>query len=231
MARFFVPSIAAVRPIERVQVWSPTQTNLEAYVAEMRAKVDVEIVPVDGVQEVARGADILCLCSTARTPILKSEWIEPGTHINHVTHMEFGADVIARVDTVGLLVRRTPMQISGYVDDDFVLGKAALCYIGGTPEERIQYPHSTPSPDRYRNKRVVDCIDWKTGEPYRRRSDQEITLLANASYGTLDGEALNSAGTQGVQFASVGGRIYENARKNGVGFELPREMFLQDIPT
>lgn len=231
MARFFVGAIASVRPIECVQVWSPTKKNLDAYVTDMRAKFDLEIRPVDGVEEVASGADILCLCTTAREPILKAAWIEPGTHLNHVTHMEFGRDVIERVDTIGLLVRRTPVEISGYVDDDFALSKASLCYIGGEPEERAVYPRGVPTPNRYPGKPVVDSIDWRTGETYRRKSRDEITLLANASYGTLEGEALHSAGTQGVQFASVGGRIYENARRKGLGTELPREMFLQDIPT
>jgi alanine dehydrogenase len=231
MARFFANAIPAVRPIERIQVWSPNKDNLDAYVAEMRGKVDAEVVPVDGVEQVARKADIVCLCTTARQPVLKAEWLEPGAHLNHVTHMEFGPDVLARVDTVGLLVRRTPIRTAGFVDDDFALSKASFCYIGGRPEERARYPRGVPTPDRYAGKAVVDCVDWRSGKRYERKSANEITLLANASYGTLEGEALHSAGTQGVQFAAVGGKIYENACKQGLGTILPREMFLQDIPT
>ena len=35
----------------------------------------------------------------------------------------------------------------------------------------------------------------------------------------------------GVQFSAVAGRIYELAKKRGVGRELPSEWFLQDIRT
>jgi hypothetical protein len=50
-------------------------------------------------------------------------------------------------------------------------------------------------------------------------------------FGTLPGDAAHSAGIQGIQFASVGGRIYELAKRQGLGQDLPMEMFLQDIPT
>jgi hypothetical protein len=49
--------------------------------------------------------------------------------------------------------------------------------------------------------------------------------------GIREGDAGASAGNQGIQFATVAGRIYENARKLNVGQSLPMEMFLQDIPT
>jgi hypothetical protein len=49
--------------------------------------------------------------------------------------------------------------------------------------------------------------------------------------GTLEGDAGASSGIQGIQFAAVAGKIYENARDARLGMELPAEMFLQDIPT
>ena len=85
--------------------------------------------------------------------------------------------------------------------------------------------------ERFPNARIVDCVNWETGEPYRRSSKDEMTTLENNSYGTLPGDAAHSAGIQGIQFASIGGRIYELARERGLGRDLPREMFLQDIPT
>jgi ornithine cyclodeaminase/alanine dehydrogenase-like protein (mu-crystallin family) len=230
MARFFAMTVPTVRPIKRIRVWSTTRANLDAYVSEMRKKLDIEIMPVDGVEAVMKGADIVCSCTTSRLPTIKVASIEPGMHINHVTHNELGHDVLARIDTVGLLVRRTPMKVTGYVDDGFTWTSNALCYLGGQPEERALYPTGKPNPNRYKNAHLVDCINWRTGEIYRRRPD-EVTLLANASYGTLEGEALVSAGTQGIQFASVAGRIFENAKRKGVGTALPAEMFLQDIPS
>lgn len=231
MARFFALAVAAIRPISVICVWSPTRAHLETYAREMQPKVAAEIRMVESPEAVARGADIICSCTSSRRPVIQADWIKPGTHLNNVIHDEFGADVMERVDAVGLLVRRTPMKVSGFVDDDFGWNTSgALCYLGGQPHERARFPQGKPNADRYAASRVVDCIDWRSGIPYQRR-DGEITLLANSSQGTLEGEGLVSAGIQGIQFAAVSGRIYENAVRAGLGTTLPREMFLQDIPT
>ncbi len=107
----------------------------------------------------------------------------------------------------------------------------------GRPEERAKIPPSSAKLQnregrhRFPNARYVDCVNWETGEPYRRSSEDEMTTIENNSYGTLPGDAAHSAGIQGIQFASVGGLIYERAREKGLGSELPLEMFLQDMPT
>ena len=93
-----------------------------------------------------------------------------------------------------------------------------------------RHAETPPSPDPYPNARYVDCVDWETGEPYARGRD-EVTLLSNASYGTYPGDVNNSAGPQGIQFATVGGRIYDNARRLGIGTALSDELFLQDTYT
>ena len=99
--------------------------------------------------------------------------------------------------------------------------KWSILIVFPTREDRQRFP----------NAKYVDCANWDTGEPYRRSSANEITTLENNSYGTLPGDGAHSAGIQGIQFASVGGRIYELAREKGFGQELPMEMFLQDSPT
>ena len=35
-------------------------------------------------EETLRGADVVCTCTSAREPILRREWLEPGTHVNAV---------------------------------------------------------------------------------------------------------------------------------------------------
>jgi ornithine cyclodeaminase/alanine dehydrogenase-like protein (mu-crystallin family) len=49
-----------------------------------------------------------------------------------------------------------------------------------------------------------------------RTSDDQITFL-------------NNQGTQGLQFAAVGGLAYERATAKGLGHPLPREWFVQNI--
>jgi alanine dehydrogenase len=230
MARFFPLTAAVVRPLQRLQVYSPSRSRLDKYCKDMSAKLDCEIVLKDRPEDVAKGADIVVCCTTSMEPVVHAEWMRPGMHFSNVTHWELSAEACAKIDAVGLLVRRSPVGVSGYIDDHFEIRLNVMSYIGGRPEERAKVPVGKLSENRYPHARIVDCCEWETGTPYARR-DEEITILANCSYGTLEGDVGNSAGIQGIQFASIAGQIYEGARARGLGKELPREMFLQDIPT
>jgi hypothetical protein len=232
MARSFAMTMEAVRPIERIQVFSPNRERLELYCEEIRAKLDCEIVACASAKEAARSADILSLCTNAQTPVVEADSIEPGTHITNVLTEEVPEAAFGKVKAVGLLARRSPMSLAGFIDDDFggIRGDA-MSWVGGQPAERAQVPRWESRPNRYPNAEYVDCVNWKTGEPYQRKSRDMVTSIATNSFGVLEGEGGPSSGIQGLQFAAVAGAIYESARRQKLGQELPREMFLQDTPT
>ncbi len=238
MGRSFAETFSAVRPIEKIKVFSPNKEHVRAYVRDVSAKVACEIVPVESAKDALVGSDIFAACTNAYQPIVEGKWLEPGTHVANVTAYEIGPDIFDLVDVVGLLIRRTPMSASNFVDDDFALRIDGMTYAAGRPEERAKIPPSSARLQnrgedraRFQKARFVDCVNWNSGESYRRTRDDEITTLENNSYGTQPGDAAHSAGIQGIQFSSVGGRIYEMAKQKGLGKELPAEMFLQDIPT
>jgi ornithine cyclodeaminase/alanine dehydrogenase-like protein (mu-crystallin family) len=70
-------AICSVRPIRRVQVYSPNQAHREAFIARM-ANENVEVVAVDDPHDVVRGAHIVCCATNAKLPVLKGEWLEQG---------------------------------------------------------------------------------------------------------------------------------------------------------
>jgi alanine dehydrogenase len=232
MARYFAMAIKAVRPIERVQAYSPHRGRLEQYCAEMAAELKCEVVPCRSPGEATADADIISLCTSSQEPVIDPEHIRPGVHVTNVLTNELSPEAFARIEVVGLLARRTPMSAAGYVDDDFGgIRGSAMAYVGGQPAERACVPVYPKNPDRYPNAKYVDCVNYKTGEPYRRERKDEITSLATNSNGVLEGETGPSSGFQGLQFASVAGAMYECARRQGIGTVLPAEMFLQDIAT
>jgi ornithine cyclodeaminase/alanine dehydrogenase-like protein (mu-crystallin family) len=232
MARSFALTMKAVRPIERIQVFSPNRERLELYCQELRPKVDCEVVACASSKEAARGADILSLCTNAQSPVVEADAIEPGTHVTNVLTEEISEQAFAKVGAVGLLARRSPMSLTGFVDDDFggIRGDA-MSWVGGQTAERARVPRYQPKPKRYPNAEYVDCVNWKTGEAYQRKSRDTVTSIATNSFGVLEGEGGASSGIQGLQFAAVAGAIYEGARRQKLGTELPRDMFLQDTPT
>ncbi|HEX9880698.1 MAG TPA: hypothetical protein VGB25_10930 [Candidatus Binatia bacterium] len=237
MARSFARAFSTIRDITTIKVYSPTPGHSEKYAAEVSQDLECDVVPVKKPEEAVRGADIVATCTNSYSPVLQGKWLEPGVHIANVMASELSPEAYERIDTVGLVVRRTPPSAAGFIDDDFAVRVNTMCYLAGQPEERAKVPSSRWSSqnlqgrNRYPNARYVDCVNWETGQPYQRARDDEVTTLATQSFGTLEGDIGASSGIQGIQFASVGGRIYDNARNKGLGKDLPKEMFLQDIPT
>ena len=70
-------AICAVRPIERVQVFSPNAAHRRAFVERMAGE-KVEVVAVDDPRDVVRGADIVCCATNTKQPVLMGCWLEPG---------------------------------------------------------------------------------------------------------------------------------------------------------
>jgi hypothetical protein len=221
MARTFALAAKEVRPIERVQIYSPNRAHVDAYVAEMAPQLDCEVIAVDSAEAAARDADILSACTSAMEPVIDATLIRPGMHVTNVAVWEMSDDANAKVEVVGQLVDRKLIRVKDMVDDDFTLAMDnVMSYVGGQPDERAKIPPGRPRENWYPNAKTVLCCNYENDEPYRRSRPDEITTLANQSFGVLAGDAGSSAALQGIQFASTAGRLYENARRLGLGTEL-----------
>src|SRR5262249_49253953 len=83
-ARAHLESMACVRNISRVRVAGRSKENAQEFADEVRHKYSFPIDAVDSVEEAVRRAGLIVTATTAERPILKREWIEPGTHLNVV---------------------------------------------------------------------------------------------------------------------------------------------------
>ncbi len=83
-ARRQLEAVCAVRPIERVRVYS--LAGAEALADEMagRGPVPADITVVDSPREALAGADIVCAATTSRTPVFDGRDLAPGTHVNGI---------------------------------------------------------------------------------------------------------------------------------------------------
>ncbi len=94
---------------EDVRIWSRTQATLDHFLKTQQPKYDrFTIRASTNVEEVVRGADVVVTLTPARTPIVKAEWIAPGTHIAAV-----GADKAGDQELEGVLLTRARI----FVDD------------------------------------------------------------------------------------------------------------------
>ncbi len=77
-------AVAAVRRIESVRVFSRTPARREAFARTMGESLGLPVEAVTSPEAAIREADIVITVTNAREPVLRGEWLSPGTHINAV---------------------------------------------------------------------------------------------------------------------------------------------------
>jgi len=83
-ARSHIEAMLAVRPIERIWMWSRTPVTSERVAAE---NSEIHGVPIEVAADAASAVadvDVVCTTTSARDPVLFAEMLEPGMHINAV---------------------------------------------------------------------------------------------------------------------------------------------------
>lgn len=225
MARTFLEAFCCVRDIKQCKVYSPTPSHREEYAEEMRERLGIEVIPVDEPRDVARGVDILSTCTDSMRPVYDPDWLEPGMHVTNLGRREISDGVVDRFDVV---IRQGTAGLQMKQTERFQAerGLSPAAFIGGTEEEMKRIPEKNPEPgfggddpefmDRGKGGDKPDFADLVSGKVPGRTSPDQITFYRNV-------------GNQGLQFSSVGGRVYQLCKERGLGREIPTEWFLQDI--
>ena len=105
-ARMQLLAIMRVRRLAEVRVWDALAQYLDTYVQEMTAETGLKIRKCPTAEEAVRGADIVVTTTRGRSgPIVKREWVQPGTHIAAIgadmpDKQELHADVYAGAKVV-----------------------------------------------------------------------------------------------------------------------------------
>ena len=215
MARSHAESFAAVRNIERIQVFSPTKANREAYAEEIHDKLGIEVVPVESAAEACRGAHIVAGCTDAVEPVIFGRHVEDGAHLT----------------CVGGYIDGEAME---RIDRSLRLGSAPAPV--GIPEMRLHDEHITyEASSADGTPASAGKSSSRSGRAHGVVAENRVVFLEELLNGA-EGRPGPSAVTysergniQGAQFFSVAGRAYELAKAKGLGHELPTEWFLQDI--
>jgi alanine dehydrogenase len=225
MARTFLEAFRCVRDIRLCRIYSPNAAHREQYAEEMSKRLGIEVLAVESAREAVRGADILSSCTDSMKPVYDAAWIEKGMHVTNLGRREMPDaaaekfDLVVRQGSAGLQMRQTERFQAER-------GLSPAAFIGGSPEEMKRIPEKNPEPgfggdspefnDRGKGGDKPEFADLITGKCKGRTSRDQITFYRNV-------------GNQGLQFSSVGGRVYELAREKGLGREIPTDWFLQDI--
>lgn len=225
MARTYLEAFCCVRDIQRCKVYSPNARHLDAYAAEMREKLGIDVEVCNTPRDAVNGADIVASATNSMKPVYEADWLEPGQHVTNLGRREMPEaaidrfDVVIRQGTAGLQMRQTERFQAER-------GHSPAAFIGGTVEEMQRIPAKNPQPgfggdspeftDRGSGGDKPDFADLVSGKVKGRSNDSELTFYRNV-------------GNQGLQFSSVGGLVYELATVKGLGRKIPTEWFLEDI--
>ncbi len=104
-ARLQIEALSLVRKLEHVRVWGRDAGKAEAYAAEMREALGIEVTPCRRGEDAVRGADVVVTTTPASEPILWADWLEPGMHVTAMgsdaaDKNELDPQMFARADRV-----------------------------------------------------------------------------------------------------------------------------------
>lgn len=83
-ARTHLAAMSAVRSIKRCRMASRRMDHAQKFAEEMSQGFSFPLEPVESVEEAIAGADLIVTATNAKEPIVRREWILPGTHLNAV---------------------------------------------------------------------------------------------------------------------------------------------------
>ncbi|MFC3058013.1 ornithine cyclodeaminase family protein [Paenirhodobacter populi] len=166
VARDLVQGYATLFPdLDRISVWARNPEKALALV-EAAADIRADLQPVADLPAALGSADIVASATMARDPILKGEWIRPGTH----------------VDLIGGF--KPEMREA---DDSLIMRSGIWVDCLATTVDRVgdltqPIAAGVIGPQDVRG----DLYDLVPLGPTARRSDDEVTLFKNGGGGHLD---------------------------------------------
>jgi ornithine cyclodeaminase/alanine dehydrogenase-like protein (mu-crystallin family) len=83
-ARAHILALDGARRLSEIRVAGRTRARAESLAADLRARTTAQVRPCGSAREAVAGAGIVVTATSAVTPVLHGEWLEPGTHVNAV---------------------------------------------------------------------------------------------------------------------------------------------------
>ena len=83
-AKTQLEAVAGVRPIKAARVYARHEERLAEFCKEMTALLKFPVEPAASAEEAVRFGDIVITATTSRAPVVRGEWLRPGTHVNAI---------------------------------------------------------------------------------------------------------------------------------------------------
>jgi ornithine cyclodeaminase len=128
-------AIKEIRNLTEVRVYDQLSEKAEKFARDARGQFGLNVKAYPSVKETVENADIVCTLTVSKTPVLESEWIKDGCHINAVgacaaNARELPSDLVKRgrfyCDSVESVMHESgdflfPLN-EGLISEDHLLG-------------------------------------------------------------------------------------------------------------
>jgi ornithine cyclodeaminase len=166
-ARMHLEAIPLVRNIKRVRIWSRNRANAERFRHHERSEGSAfTIAACSSAEEAVRDAHVVCTTTSSSEPVLRGEWLAPGTHVNAV-----GACTPRARELDSAAVKRARL---------FVDSRLSALNEAGDIITPIQEGEITP------DHVVAELGELVAGTKSGRRSPEEITLFKSLGLAVED---------------------------------------------
>lgn len=81
VAKHLVQAHSAVRNYESIEVWMRNTDKLQTFITELQQE-GIEATAVEDIAAAARKADVISTATLSPVPVIKGEWLKPGTHLD-----------------------------------------------------------------------------------------------------------------------------------------------------
>ncbi len=139
-ARTHLEAVCTVRGIKEAKVASKNPSHAKQFAEEMSQKLDIRVDAVGTPREAAGGADVVIAATSSATPVLSSEDISDGCHINSIGTLpdrrELSSDLISRA-SVFVDTRAGVMREAGDVIQAVKEGKFSDAMVKGDLAELV----------------------------------------------------------------------------------------------
>lgn len=162
--------VLAVRDVEKIYLFNPTQSKAEDFKEKLFAQgidAKIEIKIVDKVADAVSQADIVCCSTRSITPVFNTDDLKPGTHVNGV------GSYLPHMREVELAFIEKATKI--VVDD-----------MDGVKEEAGEFIHATENSSWSFDDIHGELVALATGKVSGRENDEELTFFKSVGAAYYD---------------------------------------------
>lgn len=194
-----IMALCAVRSIKLIKVFSPTPKRRKKFAVEWKEKLGVDVKAAEDPREVVRDSDIVVAATNSLEPVFSGDWLEEGQHVNSLQAAELDDKTLERAEIIAIRARE----------------QSTFWTMGERMPSQMAAHHKY---DLKIEPKLRELGAILSGKVPGRTDRKQITLFGGSGTGPSSG--------LGIQFAAIGAMIYEAAKREHLGRDIPDDWFI-----